>query len=81
MPKDANLFQYQSVMNPTPEIVPSHIVIDYHINKFGKDYRFEIAENPVEELKNRRVDNTKVGRVPNIACSTDFFCNPPKSFC
>ena len=49
-------------MNPSPEIVPSHIVIDTHIKGYGKDYRFEVAPNPIEQLRDRRCDNTKVGR-------------------
>ncbi|MBE5736268.1 MAG: hypothetical protein E7356_02785 [Clostridiales bacterium] len=62
-------------MNPNSEIVPSHIVIDSHIRAFGQDYRFEVAVNPIEQLRNRRCDNTSVGRVPNEARSTNFFCN------
>ena len=75
LPSDANFFQYQKVINPTIEIVPSHIVIDSHIRSYGKDYRFEVAPNPVKELRNRTCDNTQVGRVPSVANSTDFFCN------
>ncbi len=73
--KDANFFKYQNIMNPSPEIVPSHIVIDTHIKGYGYDYRFEVAPNPIEQLRDRRCDNTSVGRVPNEAKSTDFFCN------
>jgi len=75
LPKDANFFKYQNIINPTPEIVPSHIVIDTHIRGYGHDYRFEVAPNPIEQLRNRKCDNTSVGRVPNEAKSTDFFCN------
>ena len=75
LPKDANFFQYQDIMNPSTEIVPSHIVIDEHISRFGQDYRFEVAPNPIEGLRDRTVDNTSVGRVPNIAGSTGFLCN------
>ena len=77
LPSDANFFQYQNVINPTTEIVPSHIVIDTHIRSYGKDYRYEVAPNPVRELRNRTSDNTTVGRKPNITGSTDFFCNEP----
>lgn len=73
--KDANFFEFQNIINPTTEIVPSHIVIDRYIRNFGNDYRFEVAPNPIQELRNRRIDNTCVGRVPNAAQSTDFFCN------
>ena len=76
LPKNANFFQYQNIINPTPEIVPSHTVIEAHIRGYGKDYRYEVAQNPVEQLRNRREDNVSVGRVPNAAESTDFFCNP-----
>ncbi|MBR2376316.1 MAG: hypothetical protein IKA85_00870 [Clostridia bacterium] len=75
LPSDANFFQYQSIINPTIEIVPSHIVIDTHIKNYGKDYRFEVAPNPIKELRSRTIDNTSVGRKKNEATSTDFFCN------
>lgn len=75
LPSDANFFQYQKIINPSIEIVPSHLVIDTNIRRFNKDYRFETAPNPIRELRNRTCDNTSVGRVPNITDSTDFFCN------
>lgn len=73
--KDANFFKYQNIINPMPEIVPSHIVIDTHIKGYGRDYRYEVAPNPIEQLRNRRCDNICVGIVPNEAKSTDFSCN------
>ena len=81
LPNDANFFRYQKIMNPTTDIVPSHIVIDSHIRGFGKDYRYEVAPNPIEELRNRKQDNTNVGRQPNATDSTNFFCNTPKHDC
>ncbi len=75
LPNDANFFEYQKIVNPSIEIVPSHIVIDTHIKNYGKDYRFEIAPNPIKELRSRTVDNTSVGRKKDEATSTDFFCN------
>lgn len=75
LPADSNFYQYQKILIPTIEIVPSHLVIDAHIRNYGKDYRFEVAPNPVRELRSRTVDNTSVGRVANVAGSTDFFCN------
>ncbi len=78
LPSDANFFQYQKIINPSIEIVPSHLVIDTHIRNYGKDYRFEVAQNPIKELRSRTTDNTTVGRVPNVAGSTDFFCNNVK---
>ncbi len=75
LPSDANFFQYQNIINPTIEIVPSHIVINTHIRNYGKDYRFEVAPNPIKELRSRTIDNTSVGRKKDEATSTDFFCN------
>ncbi len=75
LPSDAVFFQYQKIINPTTDIVPSHIVIDTHIRGYGKDYRYEVAPNPVKELRSRTVDNTSVGRKPDEAFSSNFFCN------
>ena len=75
LPKDADFFKFQSITNPTKDIVPSHVVIETYLHRHRNDYRFEVAENPVPELRNRRVDNTDVGRVPGAACSTNFDCN------
>ena len=75
LPKDANFYQYQKIINPTVDVVPSHIVIDTHIRGYGRDYRFEVAPNPIKELRSRTKDNTDVGRVPYSAMSTDFWCN------
>ena len=79
LPADTNFFEYQKIINPTIEIVPSHIVIDTHIRNYGKDYRFEVAPNPIKELRLRTVDNTSVGRKKDEATSTDFFCNNCKN--
>ena len=72
---DANFFKYQKLINPTVGIVPSHLVIDTHIRRYGKDYRYQVAQNPVAGLRCRTEDNTNVGRKPNAAESTDFKCN------
>ena len=73
--KKADFFRFQNTVNPTVQIVPSHNVIEKHIALRGADYRYQTAPNPVPELRNRRDDNTSVGRIPNAAPSTDFFCN------
>jgi hypothetical protein len=75
LPDDARFFTYQKIINPNVEIVPSHNVIDMYISRRGMDYRYQVAPSPVPELRNRRVDNTAVGRKPNAAPSTSFFCN------
>ena len=75
LPADANFFRFQRNINPTTDIVPSHNVIEAYQRRHRTDYRFEVAENPIPELRNRRCDNTEVGRVPHAAGSTDFKCN------
>ncbi|MBE5752439.1 MAG: hypothetical protein E7343_00030 [Clostridiales bacterium] len=75
LPKDADFFKYQALINDPVSCVPSHFVIDSHIRRYGKDYRYEVAPNPVKELRQRACDNVEVGRVPNSAKSTDFSCN------
>ncbi len=75
LPCDANFFTFQNIIAPTIETVPSHLVIDKHIRSCGKDYRYQVAPNPIKELRSRTCDNTRVGRVPDAAMSTDFSCN------
>ena len=75
LPDDADFFIYQSIVNPTTDIVPSHNVIEGMIRRRGADYRFQVAPSPIPELRNRREDNTSVGRKPNATTSTDFTCN------
>lgn len=57
-----NFFKYQNKVNSKPEDVASHKVIVDHINQFGEDYRFEIKQNPRQELQNRTNDNLCLGR-------------------
>ncbi len=71
----ADFFKFQKIVVPAPDIVPSHNVICSHINKTGCDYRFQVAENPVPELRCRTCDNTSVGRVKDAADSRNFKCN------
>ena len=75
LPRDADFFAYQQVINASVSIVPSHNVIESMIRRNGRDYRFQVAPNPVPELRCRTEDNTSVGRVPGAAQSTDFDCN------
>ena len=75
LPKDADFFRFQEITNPTTDIVPSHCVIEGFICQRGADYRYQVAQSPVPELRNRRKDNTDVGRKPDGAESTDFTCN------
>lgn len=58
---DSTFYVYQNIVNPKKKLVPSHRVIDDYISKKGIDYRYQIAEHPVEQLRNRQKDNTSVG--------------------
>ena len=62
LPSDANFFEFQRIMNPTIDIVPSHNVIGSHIKCFGEDYRFEDKENTEKTLRDRSKDNTELAR-------------------
>ena len=75
LPVDSEFFRIQAQINSTTEIVPSHNVIEEFIRRRGADYRFQVAPSPVPELRNRREDNTEVGREPNAAKSTEVTCN------
>ena len=75
LPADDDFFRYQEIINPNVQIVPSHNVIKTFIAQRGADYRYQVAPSPVPELRNRRQDNTSVGRKPNAADSTKFVCN------
>ena len=78
LPSNAEFFSYQELIASPVGQVPSHCVIENHIKRFGKDYRFEKKENPICNLRCRTCDNTTVGREPHAADSTDFFCNKCK---
>ena len=75
LPENADFFRFQNIINPTTDIVPSHNVIETFIRRRGADYRYQVAPSPIPELRNRREDNTSVGRKPNAAKSSEFFCN------
>lgn len=75
MAKDADFFTYQNILNQNVEDNPSHMVIEEYIKKFGEDYRFETAPNPIESLQNKMQDNVAVGRIVGAAEACDFECN------
>lgn len=63
LPKNHEFFEHQSMVNKSEKDVVSHTVIKDYIKKNKQDYRFEIDESPVEELRDRTKDNTDLGRV------------------
>lgn len=58
----ADFFKYNKNNVKNGKTLPSHLVIEKHIKKFGQDYRFETKKNPIKELQDRKKDNTTVGR-------------------
>ncbi len=61
---DASFFWYQRVVNHDVNSVASHKIIEKYINHKCIDYRFELAPNPLEVLRNRKCDNTSLARIP-----------------
>ena len=62
--KDNDRFKfYQDTVNNKDTMVASHMVIEKAISLFGKDYRYEDKNHQIEELRDRKKDNTSVGRI------------------
>ena len=70
--KDDRFFAYNAMFNDPVKENPSHTVITAHTQKKGKDYRFEIGENPIPALRDRETDNLEVGYFKNAAKSEGF---------
>ena len=63
LPDDARYFKYNCFINGNEKDVASHNVIEKHIKKHGKDYRYETEPHPLKELQSRICDNVSVGRI------------------
>ena len=63
LPRDDKFFWFQNLMNNDIKDVASHCTIAEYIRKYGHDYRFEVAPNPLESLRNRTKDNTSLARI------------------
>ncbi|MBR4419737.1 MAG: hypothetical protein IKT32_02545, partial [Clostridia bacterium] len=61
---NADFFKYQKKVNAKPEKERGHLVIEDHIQKFGKDYRLEDKEHPIKCLRSRTEDNFILGTKP-----------------
>ncbi len=61
---NADFFKYQKKVNTKPEKERGHLVIEDHIQKFGKDYRLEDKEHPIKCLRSRTEDNFILGTKP-----------------
>ena len=65
---NADFFLYQNEIIADEKTVPSHMVINKTIEKFGQDYRYQDKQNPVKELQNRKKDNYCIGRSNKKTC-------------
>ena len=61
LPQDFRFFTHLSTVNCCAEEVASHIVIKKHIQKFGKDFRYQDGQHPLKQLQDRKIDNVTVG--------------------
>lgn len=66
LPTDHEYFFYQDRVNHDLNRVASHLVVKRHQEQFTTDYRSESAPHPVEELRDRTVDNTSIAREANV---------------
>ena len=62
LPNDSPFFTFQRALNTPTEQTPTHFVIADYIAAHGRDYRWQTAEHPVPELRDRMQDNVRVGR-------------------
>ncbi len=66
LPDSADFFRYQRQVNSNVNQVASHVVIDKYIAKNGKDYRYEVKQSAEKSLRDRKVDNTELGRKKGV---------------
>ncbi len=66
LPDSADFFKYQRQVNSNVNQVASHVVIDKYIGKNGKDYRYEVKQSAEKSLRDRKVDNTELGRKKGV---------------
>ena len=64
--ENADFFYYQAMINGNPETVESHDIIERLIEREGRDYRFETAENPIRALRDRKHDDITTGRESKV---------------
>lgn len=62
LPDNYEFFKYNDLVNQNVSAVASHKAIENYIAEFGTDYRFQEKEHPVKALRDRKTDNTEIGR-------------------
>ncbi len=81
LPENDPFFYYQNVVNEPLCEVASHAVIEARIRRRGRDYRFEVRENPIPELRNRRMDNASLARIPSCTPAAYSVCGTTADNC
>lgn len=67
--KDTPFFHYQAQVNAGDVMdVPSHRIIAEYQKQRGEDYRYQQKEHPVPALRDRKTDNTELGRISAKTC-------------
>ncbi len=66
LPDGADFFKYQRQVNSSINQVASHAVIEKYIGKNGKDYRYEVKQSAEKSLRDRKTDNTDLGRKKGV---------------
>jgi len=61
-PEDRYFLYQERIIGDKEAEVPSHAVINQAIEMFGKDYRYQDSEHPVDGLEDRKKDNINIGR-------------------
>ncbi len=61
----SDFHKYQKTVNSKTALVPSHKIISKYIADKDTDYRFMTMPHPIIDLRDRKVDNTTVGRYIN----------------
>ncbi len=80
LPENDRFYCYQDTVNRDVCNVASSKVIERRISSRGMDYRFELAKNPLCELRERHCDNTQIGRevaatpLSSMVCGTSQGC-------
>ena len=72
LPTADPFFAYQDIVHESTDSAASHQVIRDAIARHRRDYRFQVAEHPVAELRERTSDNTQIGRDPRIQGYTEI---------
>ncbi len=81
LPQDDRFYWYQDTVNCDVNNVASHKVICRRIEGRGCDYRYEIAPNPLQELHDRKCDNTQLAREVQATPASSQVCGTTRGDC